>query len=202
MPMLSFKDRLDLLEQDLNSTPPAFTMASDLPFAIFRYDPGHPQEGEWQVRREIQLLATRVQNRTGKQVHLLSMARLYWQSIEESEGLEEIVGLERDRGFLAAEEQVSVYLSDPDWRPLPELLVEATAGMNPQTELLFLYRAGVFAPASYRLSSLLEQMLGRMEVPAVLFYPGTWRGSLNYMGLRSEEEPLGSYRVKIYGRDT
>lgn len=200
--MLSFKDRLDLLEQDLRSTPPAFTMSSDLPFAIFRYDPTHPDEGEWKVRREIQLLATRIHNVTHKQVHLLSMARLYWQSIEESEGIEEIVELERARGFLAAEEQVSSYLSDPDWRPLPDLLVEATSGMSPDADILFLYRAGVFAPSSYRLSSLLEQMLGQMKIPAVLFYPGTWRGSLNYMGLRSDEEPLGSYRVKIYGRDT
>jgi hypothetical protein len=200
--MLSFKERLDLLEQDLKATPPAFTMASDLPFAIFRYDPTHPDEGEWQVRREIHLLATRVQNATGKRVHPLSMARLYWQSIQESEGIEEIVELERARGFLAAEEQVSSYLSDPDWRPLPDLLVEATAGMEPAVDILFLYRAGVFAPSSYRISSLLEQMLGRMTIPAVLFYPGTWRGSLNYMGLRSDEDPLGSYRVKIYGRDT
>ena len=200
--MLSFKDRLDLLEQDLKSTPPAFTMSSDLPFAIFRYDPTHPHEGEWQVRRQIHLLATRVQNVTGKQVRLLSMARLYWQSIEQSEGIEEIVALEQSRGFLAAEEQVNTYLSDPDWRPLPDLLVEATSGMSPETDIVFLYRAGVFAPASYRLSSLLEQMLGRMRIPAVLFYPGTGRGSLNYMGLRSDEEPLGSYRVKIYGRDS
>jgi hypothetical protein len=177
-------------------------MSSDLPFAIFRYDPAHPHEGEWQVRREIQLLATRVHNATGKRVHRLSMARLYWQSIEESEGIDEIVELERRRGFLTAEEQVASYLSDPDWRPLPELLAEATAGMSPSGDILFLYRAGVFAPASYRLSSLLEQMLGKMTIPAVLFYPGTWRGSLNYMGLRSDEEPLGSYRVKIYGRET
>lgn len=200
--MLSFKDRLDLLEQDLKSTPPAFTMSSDLPFAIFRYDPTHHDEGEWKVRREIQLLATRIHNATGKNVHLLSMARLYWQSIEESEGIDEIVELERTRGFMAAEEQVSTYLSDPDWRPLPDLLEEVTSGMRPDADVLFLYRAGVFAPTSYRLSSLLEQMLGRMGIPAVLFYPGTWRGSLNYMGLRSDEEPLGSYRVKIYGRDT
>lgn len=200
--MLSFKDRLELLEQDLKSTPPAFTMSSDLPFAIFRYDPTHPDEGEWKVRREINLLATRVQNTSGKSVHLLSLAKLYWQSIEESEGVAEIVTLEKSRGFRAAEEQVGVYLSDPDWRPLPDLLVEATAGMNSQHDILFLYRAGVFAPSSYRLSSLLEQMLGKMTIPAVLFYPGTWRGSLNYMGLRSDEEPLGSYRVKIYGRDS
>ncbi len=200
--MLSFKDRLELLEQDLKSTPPAFTMSSDLPFAIFRYDPTHPNEGEWKVRREMHLLATRIQNSTGKHVHPLSMAKFYWQSIEESEGVEEIVELERTRGFVIAEEQVSTYLSDPDWRPLPELLAEATNGMSPERDIVFLYRAGVFAPSSYRLSSLLEQMLGQMTIPAVLFYPGTWRGSLNYMGLRSDEEPLGSYRVKIYGRDT
>ena len=42
--MLSFKVRLELLEQDLESTPPAFTMASVLPFAIIRYDPAHPDE--------------------------------------------------------------------------------------------------------------------------------------------------------------
>ena len=42
--MLSYKERLDLLEQDLESTPPAFTMASDLPFAILRCDPTHPDE--------------------------------------------------------------------------------------------------------------------------------------------------------------
>ncbi len=200
--MLSFKDRLALLEQDLKSSPPAFTMSSDLPFAIFRYDPTNPHEGEWLVRHEIQLLATRVQNSTDKQVHLRSMAKLYWQSIEESEGLKDLVELEQSRGFLAAEEQVSSYLSDPDWRPLPELLTEATAQMNPGSDIVFLVRAGVFAPSSYRLSSLLEQMLGKMAIPTVLFYPGTWRGSLNYMGLRSDEEPLGSYRVKIYGRDT
>ncbi|MCL4299607.1 MAG: DUF1788 domain-containing protein [Anaerolineae bacterium] len=200
--MLSFKDRLELLEQDLKSTPPAFTMSSDLPFAIFRYDPTHPDEGEWKVRREINLLATRVQNMSGKSVHLLSLAKLYWQSIEESEGVAEIVALEKSRGFQSAQEQVGTYLSDPDWRPLPDLLVEHTAGLNPQLDILFLYRAGVFAPSSYRLSSLLEQMLGKMMIPAVLFYPGTWRGSLNYMGLRSDEEPLGSYRVKIYGRDS
>jgi len=200
--MLSFKERLELLERDLESTPPAFTMASDLPFAVFRYDPTHPDEGEWRVRRQLNLLATRVENATGKNVHLLSLAKLYWQSIEESEGVEEVAALEKSRGFAAAEEQVSTYLSDPDWRPMPDLLVEATAGMDPASDILFLYRAGVFAPSSYRISSLLEQLLGRMTIPAVLFYPGTWRESLNYMALRSDEQPLGSYRVKIYGRDT
>jgi hypothetical protein len=74
--------------------------------------------------------------------------------------------------------------------------------MDPVRELVFLYRAAVFAPSAYRLSALLEQLMGRMRVPAVLFYPGTWRESLNFMGLRRDDEPLGSYRVKIYGRES
>jgi hypothetical protein len=200
--MLSLKQRFELLEADLQATPPAFTMASELPFAIFRYDPNRPDENEWLVRREIAQLATRVHNKTGKTVHLLPLSRLYWQSIAESEGLDAIVALERERGFPAAERQVTDYLSDPAWRSLPDLLVEATAHLQPSADILFLYRAAVFAPATYRISSLLEQVMGRVTVPAVLFYPGTWHGTLNFLGLRSEEEPLGSYRVKIYGRDS
>ncbi len=200
--MLSLKDRIDLLEQDLKSTPPAFTMSLDLPFAIFRYDPKQPSENEWIMRREMKLLATRVEETTGKNVVLLSLADLYWKSITESEGLDAIVELEKMSGFIAAEDQVSTYLSDTDWRPLPRLLIEETHDFNHLTTIIFLYRAGVFAPSSYRLSSLLEQMMGNMKVPAVLFYPGTWINSLNYMGLRNNDTSLGSYRVKIYGRDS
>jgi len=100
-----------------------------------------------------------------------------------------------------AEGQVSSYLSDPDWRPLTDLLIEYVEAFRDDRDILFLTRAGVFAPSSYRISSLLEQLMGRVRIPAVLFYPGTWRESLNYLGLRSENEALGSYRVKIYGRE-
>ena len=67
--MLSLKERFDLLEKDLKATPPAFTMSSDLPFAIFRYDPFNPDENVWKVRQELNLLRTRVSIATGKQVH-------------------------------------------------------------------------------------------------------------------------------------
>lgn len=200
--MLSLKERIELLENDLKMSPPAFTMSSDLPFAIFRYDPTHPEEGEWRVRREIQHLSVRVENTTGRKVTLFSLATLFWQAIQESEGIEAIIELERERGFEAAQEQVNIYLSDPDWRPLPNLLREATAHMDPEKEFVFFTRCSVFAPSMYRVSSLLEQLMGKMKVPAVLFYPGSWRGSLNYMSMKSDEEPLGSYRVKIYGRES
>ena len=200
--MLSLKERIELLERDLQSDPPAFTMTRDLPFAIFRYDPQHLGEDEWRMRLEIGYLATRVQNATGKKIHLLPLSKLFWRSIEESEGVEAVVEMEKEQGFLAAEEQVNTYLSDPDWRPLVDLLADETQNMNPSKEMLFLTRAAVFAPAAYRVSSLLEQVMGKVRIPSVLFYPGTWTGSLNFLGLRAEEEPLGSYRVKIYGRES
>ena len=181
--MLSLKERIELLENDLKQNPPAFTMTADLPFAIFRYDPSLPDENEWRMRREIEHLRIRISNATNREVHILPLSRLFWQSIEKSEGIETIVGLERDESFEAARSQVSDYLSDPDWKPLPKLLADATAHMD-------------------RVSSLLEQLMGETKIPAVLFYPGTWKGTLNYMNLKNDEQPMGNYRVKIYGRDS
>ena len=62
--MLSLDDRIDLLKRDLIADPPSFVMTRELPFAIFRYDPNHPDESEWTVRRKIQMLSTQVENET------------------------------------------------------------------------------------------------------------------------------------------
>src|SRR5213078_2533479 len=64
--MLSLKDRFKLLEADLLAEPPAFVMSRQLPFAIFRYDPNHPEEREWRVRKQSDLLATRAANHLHK----------------------------------------------------------------------------------------------------------------------------------------
>src|SRR5262249_11666315 len=175
--------------------------ARELPFAIFRYDPNLPEENEWHVRSEIQKLATRVENATGRKVRIVSLAELFWRSINESEGIDALVGLEREHGFDAAQRQVNQYLSDPDFKPLCPLLLKLVNELPKSTFVLFLVHATAFAPGAYRISSLLEQLGGKLKIPAVLFYPGTWEHTLNYMGLRSEDQALGSYRVKIYGRE-
>jgi hypothetical protein len=200
--MSSLKDRFDLLEADLLADPPAFVMARELPFAIFRYDPGHEDESEWVVRRKIQLLATHVENQTHQRVVSLSLANLFWKSIRESEDVNGLFALEREHSFQLAERQVNQYLSDPDFRPLCNLLIEEQAKLPPHTRALFLTHATVFAPGAYRISSLFEQLHRSFETPTVLFYPGTWGHTLNYMGLRSADQALGSYRVKIYGRES
>jgi Domain of unknown function (DUF1788) len=199
--MLSLKDRFDLLEADLLAEPPRFIMSRDLPFAIFRYDPTTADENEWTVRKDIDLLSTRVGNRVQKRIEHVSLADLFWQSIQESEGIDAIIEMEKDHGFEAAEKQVNRYLSDRDFRSLCDLLLERVASLPADTAVLFLSHATAFAPCAYRISSLLEQLGGRLRIPTVLFYPGTWSGTLNYLGLRTEDQSLGSYRVKIYGRE-
>lgn len=193
--MLSLKENIELLERDLLADPPRIIVMSSLPFAILRYDP----EEEWTLRREIRLLAQRLGN-AGKRVHFISLAELLWQAIEESEGLEAVVQLERDDGFKAAQRQVGDYLSDPDWRPLPDLLAERLTNLDPQRDVAFLWRAAAMAPSIYQMSKLLDQMQHRTHVPTVLFYPGSLEGitGLRFMNLPNRQA-MGNYRVKIYG---
>lgn len=200
--MLSLDDRLALLRADLVANPPSFVMARELPFAIFRYDPAQESESEWTLRRKINLLSTQVENETQQRVVTLSLASLFWQSVQESEDVEGLFAMEREHSFQVAERQVNQYLSDPDFRPLCDLLREEEAKLPSNTRALFLTHATVFAPSAYRISSLFEQLHRSFKTPTVLFYPGTWVHTLNYMGLRSDDQALGSYRVKIYGRDS
>ena len=200
--MLSLDDRIDLLKRDLIADPPSFVMTRELPFAIFRYDPNHPDESEWIVRRKIQMLGTQVENETRQRVATISMASLFWKSIQESEDVNGLIALEQDHSFPVAERQVNQYLSDSDFRPLCDLLREEETRLPANTRALFLTHATVFAPSAYRISSLFEQLHRSFRTPTVLFYPGTWNHTLNYMGLRSDDQALGSYRVKIYGRDS
>ncbi|MGC8731358.1 MAG: BREX protein BrxB domain-containing protein [Halothiobacillaceae bacterium] len=200
--MLSLDDRLALLQADLLADPPAFIMARELPFAIFRYDPHTAEESEWLVRRKVQLLATQIQNQTQQPAVILSLADLFWRSIEESEEIESLYTLEREHSFSVAERQVHLYLSDPEFRPLCDLLREEEKRLPKNTRVLFLVHATVFAPSAYRISSLFEQLHRSFRTPAVLFYPGSWNHTLNYMGMRSDDQTLGSYRVKIYGRES
>src|SRR5258707_8394721 len=102
MRMSLLKDRIELLESDLKAVPSRISVYHDLPFAILRYDPTE----EWHLRHEVKLLATRLEG-TGKEAHIISMSEFLWRAIDETEGLEEIVELERSRGYLAAQDQVT-----------------------------------------------------------------------------------------------
>jgi hypothetical protein len=193
--MSSLRQRIELLEADLKAVPPRISVYHDLPFAILRYEPIE----EWELRRETRLLATRLEA-FGKEVHSIPMSALLWLAIEETEGLEAVVGLERERGYLAAQEQVTTYLSDRDWRPLADLVAERLAPYDPSKSIVFLTRVAAMAPGLYHMSKLLDQLQGKTQVTTILFYPGSIEGTtgLRFMDLK-DREALGNYRVKIYG---
>ena len=148
--MFSLKERVELLERDLTANPMRISVYRDLPFAILRYDP----EEEWAVRREARLLATRLID-SGKEVKLISLADLLWEVIDEAEGMDALVRLERERGFQAAQAQVTTYLSHPDWLPLSDLLEARLRPLDPRRHIAFLMRAAAMAPAIYQMSALL-----------------------------------------------
>ena len=193
--MSSLKNRIELLENDLKADPPRISVYHDLPFAIFRYNP----EEEWAIRREARLLATRL-GETGRSTSIVHMSDFLWKAIEDTEGIEAVVDLEKDRGFLAAQEQVTTYLSDRDWRPLAGLLTERLQALNNSTDVVFLMRASAMAPGIYHMSKLLDQMQGKTSLITILFYPGSIEGTtgLRFMALK-DRDALGNYRVKIYG---
>ncbi|MBC7252116.1 MAG: DUF1788 domain-containing protein [Anaerolineae bacterium] len=192
--MSSLKERVRTLEADLKASPMQHYIYHDLPFAIFCY----PPDQEWAMRNEIGRLKTRLENDTDRTIEYIYLSELMWQAIDESEGIEAIVELERQSGFEEAQLQINDYLSDPDWRPLPNLLTERLNKLDPDRHLAFIVRAGVLSPNIYRVSKLLDEMKGRTRVPCVLFMPATTEGSgLRFMGI-AENEGRGSYHTKVY----
>jgi hypothetical protein len=92
--MSSLKSRIELLETDLKAVPPRISVYRDLPFAILRYNP----DEEWELRREIHWLSTRLEN-AGKDVHVTQISKFLWKAIDETEGMEAVEDLERELGY-------------------------------------------------------------------------------------------------------
>ena len=199
--MSSLKDSIAHVESDLKAVPPRINVYHDLPFAIVRYDP----QDEWELRREIKLLATRLEA-VGKEVHIIPLSELLWSALDQvhrkddDEGLEAIVALEKDRGYVEAQQQVTTYLSSKVWVPLWDLLAQRLASINPDNSVVFLSRVAAMSPGIFHMSMLLDRMQGRTKVTTILFYPGSIEGTtgLRFMDLK-DRDTLGNYRVKIYG---
>jgi Domain of unknown function (DUF1788) len=198
--MSSLRDSIAPLESDLKAVPPRISVYHDLPFAIMRYDPAD----EWELRREIKLLATRLEA-VGKEVHIILMSELLWSALEkvhqkdDDEGLEALIELEKARGYVEAQQQVTTYLSSKVWIPLWDLLAERLASISPKNSVVFLTRVAAMSPGIFHMSMLLDKMHGKISVATILFYPGSIEGTtgLRFMDLK-DRDALGNYRVKIY----
>jgi hypothetical protein len=192
--MSDWKQRLTLaLEPILQETDPRPKISAyhNMPYAIFRYLP----DDELAVRGEITMLRTRLEQ-AGKRITVISLATCLEMALAR-EGItpddikmaEEMTGTEK---MVATIHQV---LSE--FQPLDALVAEQLPeNADPLVDIVFITRAGALFPF-YRTSSLLEQLKGTVEVPAVLFYPGELDGAagLRFMGVLDAEH---NYRPKIF----
>jgi hypothetical protein len=170
---------------------PRISAYDNLPFAIFLY----PPDAEFAVQEECARLATRLANR-GKRVTTVSLSERLWTAMErEGYTVEELAEAERDSGWDAMATTLHDILRRT--QPLEDLVAEQVpADARPDKDLVFIVRAGALFPF-YRTSALLENLHGLVEVPTVLFYPGTLEGpsGLRFMGVL---DPEHNYRPKIF----
>ncbi len=162
----------------------------DMPYALFRYDP----EDELELRQQVTMLETRLSQK-GKRIQRISLAECLDEAMHSQRPPEEWFAAEREQGVDTIVETVHSVLSE--YAPLVELVAaKISDAPDPLRDIVFFTRAGSLFPV-YRCHTLLEQLHGRLNVPAVLFYPGTLDGTvgLKFMGV-VDADP--NYRPKIF----
>lgn len=192
--MSHWKQRLTRdLEPVLRETDPRTQISAyhNMPYAIFHY----PPEEEIPLRGELALLSTRLEQ-IGKRVTTISLAQCLADALA-AEGLttERIASAEKRTGTEKMVDTIHMVISRR--RPLDDLVAaRIPQEAEPARDIVFIVRAGSLFPF-YRTSSLLEQLKGKLEVPAVLFYPGELDGvaGLKFMGVLEAEH---NYRPKIF----
>jgi hypothetical protein len=162
----------------------------DMPYALFRYDP----DEEFDLRKQVTLLETRLTQK-GKRIKRISLAECLDEAMRSQRPLAEWFSAEREQGTDTLVETVHSVLSE--YVPLVDLVsARMPEEPNPLRDIVLILRTGALFPV-YRTFSLLEQLKGRVTVPAVLFSPGDLDGAagLRFMGVLAAEH---NYRPKIF----
>lgn len=192
--MSDWKKRLTSELEPVLSLPdprPKISAYNNMPYAIFRY----PPEDEFVVRAEVSMLQTRLES-IGKKVTRISLAECMISALE-AEGIspEALGEQEKMVGLDAVTDTVHQILSQ--YQPLDQVvLARMPKDGDPTRDIVFITRAGFLFPV-YRTSSLLEQLMGTVQIPSVLFYPGEMDGAagLKFMGVLDAEH---NYRPRIF----
>ena len=162
----------------------------DMPYALFRYD----AEEEFDLRKQVTMLETRLTQK-GKRVKRISLAECLDEAMRSQRPLEEWFAAEREQGTDTIVQTVHAVLSE--YAPLVELVANRMPeDADPLRDIVFILRTGALFPV-YRTFSLLEQLKGRVNVPTILFYPGSLDGAagLKFMGVLDAEH---NCRPKIF----
>jgi hypothetical protein len=201
--MSSWKEGLTQLERELPPNLPLFQVHESLPIAILRYDP----PDEWELRRQLSLLASRLEAR-GRRMVRLSLADVLWEAVDRSDppdAFTKICEKERANGFDEAHADVGRALNpntavNPRARTFAQRVGARLMSLDPGRDIAFLVRVGALGPNLYPVHNLVEHFPREVRVPTVLCYPGQRDGQtgLIFLGL-PHREANGSYRVNIYG---
>ena len=192
--MSSLKERIELLESDLKAVPSRISVYHDLPFAILRYDP----TDEWELRREVKLLATRLEG-TGRKS---TSSRCRNSSGGRSRRPRDWRPSSNWRGSGATTPPRTGHdlPSDRDWRRWRGLLAERLHQSRPSEVGGLPDPGGGDGAGDLPHVEAARQDAGQDRVTTILFYPGSIEGTtgLRFMDLK-DRDALGNYRVKIYG---
>jgi hypothetical protein len=169
---------------------PKLSAYHDMPYAIFHYSP----HDEFELRALVTGLQTRLEN-LGKRVHRILLSKCLDEAMRSQQSPEAWYAAERAEGAGTVSETVHAVLAQ--YAPLTDLVAaQMPEPADPLKDIVFILRAGALFPV-YRVSTLLEQIKGRIRVPTVLFYPGDLDGAagLRFMGVLDAEH---NYRPKIF----
>ncbi len=177
-----------------------FKAGGEPPFILYQYAP----EDEWKVRGELRELRRWLEEPPRAiACASVSLADLFWQAVDESGYLDELVAQEREAAAASdssamreVHEAVGEILRQPP--TLPDRVVAEVDGCDERTAV-FLYRAGALYPA-YRTSTMLDDLRGRLARPVILLYPGRLVGEYG-LSFMDKSEPAYGYRALIVPRE-
>src|SRR5688572_24256729 len=149
----AWKRRLtDRLEPILKSSNLAKEISTyqGVPFGLFAY----PPTAERDVRREVRMLATRIEHETPRRVATISMADLLWQAIRTAyppdgkdlfEAERSMAEEEPERRLEQLQETIRAVVSEIC--PIPDLIATRAKELSPTKDIIFLVRVGALYPA-------------------------------------------------------
>lgn len=195
--MKSLDEALKELELDLSFRPPRISAHSDMPYAIFVY----PPTDEFLLRKKLRLLSIKLREMYSRRITFISISKLVWKIIKEFNE-KDLYKTEVLRGFAAGELHINRLITSADFRPISNIVLEKMSQLSPENDIVFIVRAGGFAPFICRTSWLIENLHNKTMVPIILFYPGSVEEGTNLKFFNLPDKGAISaynYRVKIYG---
>ena len=175
-----------------------FDLGGEPPFIVYQY----PPHEEWPVRRDLGELRRWLEAEPRRvSCVAVSLARLFWQALEDSGFIDELIAQEQQSmANPAALRQVYDAVGEilRESPTLPQRVIDEVKDCDERTAV-FLYRAGAVYPA-YRTSTLLDDLRGRLARPVTLLYPGRLVGEYG-LSFMDRTEPAYGYRALIVPRE-